>query len=100
MVGVGRKGRRQKAEGKMNANGKKAEGNPEKDGLLRRKGSSQKHVFLRNEPDWKTVSCECNRHGCNELGRANKLLQSGSFGALRAIQAIPALLIGDGLEAF
>ena len=52
----------------------------------------QKHVFLRNEPDLKTVICDGIHQGGNELGRANELLQSGSFGAPRSSPTAPAPL--------
>jgi hypothetical protein len=41
----------------------------------------QKHVFLRNEPELKAWNCERIIQGANELGRARKLFNSGSFGA-------------------
>jgi hypothetical protein len=41
----------------------------------------EKHAFLRNEPEFKTAIYECILQDCNELGRAKKLLHSGSFGA-------------------
>ena len=76
----------------MNANGEKAEGNREKGGFLRGRGSTQKHVFLRNEPDLKTVIYKCNSLGGKELRRANKLLQSGSFGAPQSSPTAPTPL--------
>jgi hypothetical protein len=41
----------------------------------------QKRVFLRNELELKTWNCERIFQGANELGRARKLFNSGSFGA-------------------
>jgi hypothetical protein len=75
----------------MNANGKKAEGNREKGGFLQGREYS-KHVFLRNEPDLKTVIYKCNSLGGKELRRANKLLQSGSFGAPQSSPTAPTPL--------
>jgi hypothetical protein len=48
----------------------------------------KKHVFLRNEPELKTVNCERILQATNELGRAIEFLHSGSFGEF------PLFLVG------
>ena len=49
------------------------------EGVAREEGP-QKHVFLRNEPDWKSSLFQCIHQECNGLGISDGFFQSGSFG--------------------
>src|SRR6266404_7575585 len=50
------------------------------EGVLWRAEEARKHVFLRNEPDWKMVNLRQICHSGNGLDVSGRFFQSGSFG--------------------
>jgi hypothetical protein len=52
----------------------------ENEGVLWRAERARIHVFLRNEPDWKTPNLRWMYQGSRELGIRRLFFQSGSFG--------------------
>ena len=51
-------------------------------GPPKERGRTRKHVFLRNEPDWKPCYFQCNYQVDNRLWRQPQIFQSGSFGGI------------------